>query len=124
MDFSIWALLEAYFLSKWGYTPGKWALNTKVQDVNGGNLSYKKALKRVIFILLYGEGLLIPFVSYIFNFASYRRLMDKGITKWDEKEEVIVSHEKIEIGKVILAVLILVGLPIISFFIKKIIMSR
>jgi len=81
LDFFIWALFEAYFISKGGYTPGKWVLNTKVQDVNGGNLSYQKALKRVILILLYGEGLLIPFVSYIFNFASYHRLMGKGITK-------------------------------------------
>jgi len=124
LDFFIWALFEAFFISKWGYTPGKWVLNTKVQDVNGGNLSYYKALKRVLLILLYGEGLLIPFVSVIFRFTSYNRLMGKGVTKWDEQEDVIVSHEKIESEKVILAVLILVGLPIISFLINKIIMSH
>ena len=83
-------------------------------------MSYQKALKRVLRILFYGEGFLIPFVSFITNIVSYNRLMDRGITKWDEQEEVVVSHKEIESYKVVLAVLILVGLPIISFLINKI----
>jgi len=120
LNFLIWALIEAYFISKWGCTPGKWFLNTKVQNAKGGNLSYRKALKRVLLVLLYGEGLLIPFVSAIFNIVSYLRLTDKGITKWDEQEEVIVSHNKIEVYKVVLAVLILVGIPVSMYIINKI----
>jgi len=119
LNFLIWAFIEAYFLSKWGYTPGKWILNTKVQDANGGNLSYRKALKRVLLVLLYGEGLLIPIVSFITNIVSYNRLMDRGITKWDEKEGVTVSHEKIEGYKVFLAVLLLFVIPILVFIINR-----
>jgi len=119
LNFLVWALIEAYFLSKWGCTPGKWILNIKVSDNSGNNLSYSKAIKRVMLVLFYGEGLLIPFVSFIANIIAYFKLTDSGITKWDKKMEVVVSHNKIEIYKVLLAVLIIIGVQTISFIMYR-----
>ncbi|HEX9060024.1 MAG TPA: RDD family protein [Clostridia bacterium] len=108
LNFLIWAFIEAYFLSKWGYTLGKWLFNIKVRNAEGEKLSYQKALGRVFNLLIYGHGLCVPFVSFVTYIVSYARLVDKGITKWDEKDDIKVIHGPIDGGKAFLAVLLLV----------------
>lgn len=116
INFLIWAFIEALLISKWGYTPGKWILNVKVRDKNSGNLIYNKSFKRILLVLLYGYGLCVPIISAIANIISYRTLVLKGITKWDERMDVVVTHQKIGVYKIILAIFLLIALPIAMFF--------
>ncbi len=123
INFLIWALIEAYFISKLGCTPGKWILNIRISDNNGNNLSFANAFKRVMLILVYGRGLLIPLVSFIASIIAYVGLRDKGITKWDEKMKVVVSHKDISIYRAVLAASIIIGIPIIMLVMNRTIMS-
>lgn len=94
---SLWVLpfAEAFFITNWGTTPGKWLLKTTVVKANGGFLSYKTALLRAYWAIGEGLGMGIPFVSLITLFISYKVLENKGITKWDAHFESIVLHERI-----------------------------
>jgi RDD family len=45
----LWAPIEAFFISKWGTTPGKALLGLEVKGTTGRNLPYSAALKRAFF---------------------------------------------------------------------------
>ncbi|WP_053957611.1 DUF6557 family protein [Inediibacterium massiliense] len=120
LSYTIWVFIEALLLSKCGYTLGKWIFKIHIRDTNGNRLLFIEALKRGSFVLLYGEGLMIPFVTIITNIKSYNRLIDRGKTKWDEEGKFVVYHEKIGCFKIILATIIIVGNSIISRYIYHI----
>lgn len=110
----IWSFLEALFISKLGWTPGKWILNIRVLKPDGTKLSYTQALERVYMVMLLGEGLFIPLINLITNLFSYSFLNRNGAVKWDEKLEVSVSHKDIEPIRIVIAVAIIVGIPIFT----------
>lgn len=112
-EYLIWTVIEAFLLSSYGYTLGKWILNVEVRNVKNERLTFNEALKRALEVFFYGEGLSIPFIGLVTNIVQYNRLTRDGITGWDEEGEFIVSHSKIEGYKIILAVLILVVYPIV-----------
>lgn len=116
----IWVFVEALLISKWGCTFGKWLLNTRVQNAEGSNLSYSKALKRAFLIFFYGEGLRIPIVTLVMNIISYKRLVEQGVTRWDEQEEVFVSHKQLDAPKVVLAIVLFVILPVVFYCVSEI----
>lgn len=118
-EYSIWILFEAFLLSNYGYTLGKWILNVEVRKEKNEKLTFNEALKRAIKVFIYGEALSIPYIGLIANFAQYGRLTKNGITSWDEEGKFVVSHSKIEVYKIILAVLILIVYPIAIVTLKR-----
>jgi uncharacterized RDD family membrane protein YckC len=116
----IWVFFEALLISKWGCTLGKWLLNTRVQNADGSNLSYSKALKRAFLIFFFGEGLRIPIINLVMNIISYKRLVEQGVTKWDEQEEVFVSHKQLDAPKIVFAIILFVFLQVAIYCVSEI----
>jgi uncharacterized RDD family membrane protein YckC len=110
----IWSFIEALFISKLGYTPGKWLLNVRVLKHDGTKLSYKQALERVFLVMLLGEGMFFSIIGIVMNQLSFKTLNKNGVTKWDEKLEVSVTHKKIQPLRIIIAVVIIAGVPIFT----------
>ena len=111
--------MEGCLISKCGYTPGKWLLNTLIRDQDGEKLNFSTSLKRALFVWIYGEGFGIPYLSLVINIIAYFRLNKDGITKWDEKLNIEVKHTRIGWVKGIIAFIILVApsIPaIIAYF--------
>ncbi len=54
--------IEAYLLSKWGTTPGKFAMGIRLESINGGNLSRDEALRRSWGVYKEGMAFRIPFL--------------------------------------------------------------
>lgn len=115
--FFLWSFLEALFLSRWGFTPGKWILCTEVTDVSGYKLTYKAAFKRVWNVFVYGEAFQVPILSVITNILCFNRLKEQGKTKWDQEGSIRVMHRRIGPAKILLAVLILSGVPCLMYLI-------
>lgn len=113
IKFLFWTFIEALFISRLGWTPGKWLLNIRVLKSDGSKLSYLQALNRTLLVMLLGEGLFIPVITLITNIISYSALKRNGITKWDEKLDVTVTHGKIEPYRIIMAAVIIVGVPLL-----------
>lgn len=90
-----WIFVEAFFISRYTATPGKWLCKITVRNSNGKKLSYNQALKRSLDVWFRGLGLGLPFISIITQIIAYTRLKSKGITSWDKKGQILVTHKQI-----------------------------
>src|SRR2546421_9990933 len=59
----VWIPLEAFFLGKWGTSPGKWILRTTVDPLEGPRAQWWKAADRSFTVLAFGLACFIPFAS-------------------------------------------------------------
>ncbi len=85
-------------------------------------MGYIQALNRTLLVMLLGEGLFIPLITLITNIISYSTLKRNGITKWDEKLDITVTHGKIEPYRIIMAAVIIVGVPLLHGILISIIL--
>ncbi|MDH4185003.1 MAG: RDD family protein [Nitrospinota bacterium] len=97
--------LEAALISFAGDTPGKWLLGVRVRDKEGGKLRLATSIARVFRVIIYGFGMNIGGLFVIPSF--YHRLMERGITPWDKRLGVVVSHEKIGPARALVAGMVL-----------------
>lgn len=105
----IWLFVEPAFLCRWGATPGKWLLRTRVVQLNGTFLTYDKAFKRSVCVWAKGHAFYIPVAVFVANVISYKRLTDSGTTPWDEAGAYTVEHARIGVGRVFAYALLLVA---------------
>ena len=103
LQFLVWVPIEAVLLSKWGYTPGKFLLRTKVRSSFGKKIDFSKALRRSFSVWVKGIGLGIPILSIFVMLYSYFKLKTVGITSWDKEEHIHVTHEPLPRGQIIIS---------------------
>lgn len=84
MPFVLMLIVEPFFLSRWGTTPGKWLLGLRVTYHNGRLLSYSEAAARTESLFVHGLGLGIPFYTLLRQYLSYRELHNGLRMRWDE----------------------------------------
>jgi hypothetical protein len=94
----VWIPLEAFFLSKWGTSPGKWILRTSVDPLEGPRAQWWKAMDRSFTVFTFGLGCFLPFVSWVAGMKSYWDLHETGTTYWDRKK-YHVAHGPIVVGR-------------------------
>jgi len=80
----VFVFIEAYLLSSWGMTPGKFLLRVIIRKAYGNRLWFKEALTRSFRVFVRAESLGLPFVI-ITLILAYNRLVTKGIASWDEE---------------------------------------
>ena len=114
--FLLLALIEPRFISKYGQTPGKWLLNTKVMNSDGSLLTYSQAMSRSLSVYTRGYLLGIPFLYLITLLIESSKLEKEGKTSWDNKGGFIVRHEKIGIFRVIVAIIFVALFRIIMMY--------
>jgi hypothetical protein len=87
----VWVFAEAWFLSRWGMTPGKWIFRIRVVHEEGRLLTFLEARHRATQVLLQGMGLnLFPFLL-IFNALAFKELMEFGKTSWDRQRHMEIQ---------------------------------
>lgn len=108
---SLWVFIEAFLLSTWGTTPGKWLLGTSVRNASGSKLSYGEALSRSLQVWAKGLWLGVPFFYLFGLLSSYNQLEgEMKKTSWDSHGGYVVRHKKLNFMGVILVVIVLLGL--------------
>lgn len=105
----IWVFVEASLLSSWGTTPGKWLLRTSIRDAVGQKPTFSNALSRSFGVWWRGMGAGFPIATLITLIVSHGKLTKDGITHWDREGGIVVSHKKIGLLRIILAILLFVG---------------
>ena len=113
-----WVFIEAYLLSTWGTTPGKWLLRTTLRDSNSEKLLFSNAIGRSLSV--WGNGLAcgFPIINLIFLARAHKKLTKEGITKWDSECRTVIKHNRIGPVRVIVTILILLGFLILISFEK------
>lgn len=97
-------LYETTFISVLAMTPGKWILGVIVVDSSGEKLEFDKALLRVIYANLVGQGLHIPLLAAIANITWFFYLRKTGSTYWDEKVGSVVRCKPMSTARMLLSV--------------------
>lgn len=100
-------LLEPFFLTYLGYTPGKRILNIAVRDKVGEKLVFSDALRRSLSVFYWGFGLLLPVVSLFTLYFSYVRVAHDEPARWDEDKDVLVLQKKFNLLLGLLAVAVI-----------------
>jgi len=113
------ALIEPYFLSNYGYTPGKWLLQTRVVNPDGTNLTLTQGRNRSFSV--YSRGFLfgIPLLFLITLLIESSKLEKEGKTTWDSKGGFVVMHNEIGIPRTIAAIILLIGIRIIMAWLSN-----
>ena len=105
----IWVFVEAWLLSTWGTTPGKWPLKTTVRNSAGRKLTFSEALSRSFLVWVKGLGFGLPIVNLITLAAAHARLKREGSTSWDYKIASTVIHDRISEFRTVVTVFLLLG---------------
>jgi hypothetical protein len=107
-----WIFIEAFLLVRYGTTPGKWILRTRV-EATGGKITYWKALDRSFTVFTMGLGCNVPTVNLLCIAKGYYDLTEAGSTVWDRKQFEVIHENFSRLRYVPLAVvdLFLLVLP-------------
>jgi len=77
--------VNAFLLSTWGTTVGKWLMGYRIEAYNVGKMYFSQAMLREAAILYHGMGLSIPIYSYWRLYKSYKEYKETGALEYDEE---------------------------------------
>jgi uncharacterized RDD family membrane protein YckC len=113
-----WVFVEAALLALSGMTPGKWMLHLAVSGGGGAPPSFGAALHRSFTVWWRGTGCWIPVVALVPMAVSYRQLLSRGRTAWDEQEALTVSHGELTPGRIVAGVAVVFALGAVSTWLQ------
>lgn len=92
MSLSLFAFFEAFCISRWGMTPGKWIFRIRVVHGENRLLTYSEALRRAFQVLAQGMFFGIPPMVFLFEGLAFKELVDTGETQWDKRLNCAIQH--------------------------------
>ncbi len=110
------SFVEAFCLSVFGSTPGKWLMGLTIKNIDGANLTFREALLRNWKLRFEGLGLGVGIFVIICLTSKCYEYMNEGIVSWDKKDDkpyVVITSHKVSIWKKVICLLSL----LILFFI-------
>ncbi|HEY2573419.1 MAG TPA: RDD family protein [Verrucomicrobiaceae bacterium] len=90
--FGLFIPLEALWLSRRGTTPGKALLRIQVRRLDGALPDYAQALQRSALVFIKGMAFCLPIVPLFVMSWCRIRLLQLGMTSWDEHTGLRVEH--------------------------------
>ena len=105
-----WNFVEAWLLSTYGTTLGKYLLRIEVRDADGNRLRYLQALHRSLFVWVAGFGLGFAFLLQALHIIQFFQLTRTGLTTWDRILHLKVTHRKIGDRRIAIAFAILIAI--------------
>lgn len=114
------SLVSGVLIGATGATLGKWIFGIKVTRLDGTRLGVAAGLVRDLEVFLKGLGLGIPLVSLVTLILSYRRLVGRKSTSWDDGQYLVwrrpggTSQTLLNIVGILLIVLMIAALSAIS----------
>ncbi len=106
----VYILFESALLCFVGKTLGKWLLKVSVKDNEDHLLTFSVALKRTFLVYFKGLAFMVPPITIITQIIAYKALTSRGTTSWDSDCHTTVIHQKIGMGRIIAAIVILLAI--------------
>jgi len=89
-----WVAVEAWLLSTFGTTPGKWLFNLHLRGNDGALPSFTRALKRAFFIWVFAWGLGHPQWALFGSLISLMLYLQNGRMVWDYLVSTELIHAR------------------------------
>jgi uncharacterized RDD family membrane protein YckC len=103
----LWVPLEAWFLSRYGATPGKALLGLRLTARDGEAISYTVALRRSVDVWFFGCGMELQLLNLLLKMLAFARYRQAGETSWDATHQLIVEHRPVASSGIIFAILLM-----------------
>ena len=84
-------ILEPILLTIFGTTPGKALFGVRLRNLNGRKLTLMQGWIRMWSVFIRGHGFLFPGYNLYRMYKSYEECKVRGVTKWDEQGDFVVS---------------------------------
>lgn len=125
---SIYLVIEAGIISRFGTTFGKWLFNIRIHDSKGYDpetnnyLSFSASLKRDFLMFVKGYGLGIILVTTITSFIQYFNVsgnkLGKGRASWDKNTNAVMVHSELTNWKLVIVIILFIGNVILEYITK------
>ena len=102
-------LMEGALVSSLGFTPGKWLLSLRVENILGQKLKTSHALVRSMRVWVLGMGMIHPLLMIIGHGVTLWFGLKKGAPLWDLHSGFRVIGAELKSGRVILYWILLVA---------------
>lgn len=112
VTFALFLLWEPLFISNTGTTPGKWIMGVGVRREDGKRAGFFTGIARYLLVWAVGLGLFIPLVALICMLISRSKLIADGVTFWDERLKLQVTHKKRHPIVWVLVIVLVLGINI------------
>ncbi len=86
--------VEAFMLSQWATTPGKFIFGIRIDSVQGGNLRFSQAFSRAGSVYAEGTFFRIPFLQIYSMLRQYCKLTGRSIRRFIRYDEVVNGPEE------------------------------
>jgi hypothetical protein len=80
-----WVPVEAYWIARYGTTPGKWLAGIRIVRPDGGNPDLAVSLRRALRVYFLGVGMGWGIVSIICQGISFVTVRGTGVAVWDRE---------------------------------------
>lgn len=100
--FAAWIPIEAFLLSKWGKTLGKYILNISVEPLPHHRLDYSRAIKRSLLVWMRGFGMGFYMIAPFTMLYAYSKLKVGRQMSWDLQLRVNTHQKPVQRWRVIL----------------------
>lgn len=111
----LWNFIEAFLISNFGATPGKWLLKVELRKSSGLKPTYSEALQRAFSVWWRGVAIGMPFINWFTLKRAYDLLKKNGRTSWDSDYGFSVSHKDIGVLRKLVVVLFFVSMIYLSY---------
>jgi len=105
-------VLEAGMLALFGTTLSKLAFGIQVLNKDEKRLTFKQGIRRCVSVWIRGLAFGIPVAILAAQWRAHERLIDKGITSWDEIGGLTVKHKRINKLRAALFIILDIALTI------------
>lgn len=109
----IYILIDWLYMAILGTTPGKKILGIKVRTNDGMKLTNEVAFKRALMVWFRGMGVGVGIIQIIANIKGYQNLTRDNITTWDRDLDILVTHKRIGLIRLLICPVIVIVIGII-----------
>jgi uncharacterized RDD family membrane protein YckC len=95
-------IIETLVLIVFGNTPGRAILKTKIKTLSGEKIYSTQAISRSFGLWVRGLGIGLPLITLICLIVAVSDLRGRGITNWDQKNNLVTTHGKVGFIRVFL----------------------
>ena len=103
-------LMEAALVSAFGFTPGKWLMALRVENVRGKLLPISHALVRSLRVWVLGMGMMHPILLFLGHAITLWFGLKKGAPLWDLHSGFRVMGSELNCRRIVLYWALFVGL--------------
>ena len=95
LGMALFVPVEAWMISRFGTTPGKFALGIRLESIQGGNLTWGESLERSWNVYVRGMGCCVPMVEPAVKLVRYCQLTGRTMRRFARYDQIVGPQDMV-----------------------------